>query len=328
MARPLRIEYPGAWHYVMNQARKREKIFLNQKGYQVFLDLLGDCAKRFALKIHAYSLLPDRYELFVNTPQPNLSRAMRHLDGVYTQKVNRFCDTDGPLFRRRYRSILVDVSNYGVELIRYIHQSPLRAKLGKVAGAYPWASHRYYLHGRGRPEWLQREFVSDFFVKGNSDPIVDLDVFVNEAVNRELTRTLSKEKWPALLGEETFKEWVRETHLDERFNEKEIPQLRETLKGKQLGDLQELSHRLWGKSAIDWTSVRRGFDNPMKRALVYVGRTYFMWTRQEMGEVFGGVKPSAISKQCARAQEEIRNHAGCYRHVKQLTKALKCQSKT
>ena len=120
MSRPLRIEYPGAWYHVMNRGRRREKIFYEDKDYQLFLDLLGNLQDLYDLEIHAYSLMPNHYHCLVRTPRSNLGRAMRHLDGVYTQKFNRLYKSDGAIFRGRYKAILVEEDTYVTELVRYI----------------------------------------------------------------------------------------------------------------------------------------------------------------------------------------------------------------
>jgi len=89
MSRPLRIEYPGAWYHVMNRGRRFEKIFLGRSDYQLFIDLLKEAIELWGVKISAFCLIPNHYHLLVQTPEGNLSRVMRHINGVYTQRYNR-----------------------------------------------------------------------------------------------------------------------------------------------------------------------------------------------------------------------------------------------
>jgi putative transposase len=107
MSRPLRIEYPDAWYHVMNRGRRGEDIFADRKDYNQFLDILKETARIWKLRIAAYCLMPNHYHLLVQTPHGNLSRCLRHIDG--------------PLFRRRYKSILVEAESYLLPLVRYIH---------------------------------------------------------------------------------------------------------------------------------------------------------------------------------------------------------------
>ena len=89
MSRPLRIEYQDAWYHVMNRGRRREKIFRGDPDYIRFKDLLKESTEIWGVNICAYCLMPNHYHLLVQTPQANLSRFMRHVNGIYTQRFNR-----------------------------------------------------------------------------------------------------------------------------------------------------------------------------------------------------------------------------------------------
>jgi putative transposase len=88
------------------------------------------------------------------TPDANLSRCMRHLNGVYTQKYNVVHGSDGTLFRGRYKSILVNADSYVLQLVRYIHRNPLKAGLVKRLDQYVWSSHKGYLSKIKKWNWL------------------------------------------------------------------------------------------------------------------------------------------------------------------------------
>jgi len=89
MARPLRIEYEGALHHITSRGNARQDIFLVDPDRELFLETLADAVHRFGWICHAYCLMSNHYHLLVETPEPNLSRGMRHLNGVYTQAFNR-----------------------------------------------------------------------------------------------------------------------------------------------------------------------------------------------------------------------------------------------
>ncbi len=129
MSRPLRIEYPGAWYHIMNRGRRGSDIFEEEEERKIFLILLKESTKLWNVHISAYCLMNNHYHILAKTPQANLSRIMRHLNGVYTQRFNRFHGYDGQLFRGRFKSILIEDDNYLLELVRYIHRNPLRARV-------------------------------------------------------------------------------------------------------------------------------------------------------------------------------------------------------
>lgn len=89
MTRPLRLEYNGAWYHIMNRGRRREKIYYSNADYEAFLTVLQEAQSNWQLNIAAYCLMPNHYHLLVQTPEGNLSRCMRHINGVYTQRPKR-----------------------------------------------------------------------------------------------------------------------------------------------------------------------------------------------------------------------------------------------
>ena len=156
MVRPLRIEYPGAWYHVMNRGRRGENVFADRDDYVTFIALLQETSEMFDFQVSAFCLMSNHYHILVQTPSGNLSRAMRHVNGVYTQRYNRRHDTDGQLFRGRYKSVLVQEDSHLLELLRYIHRNPVRAQMCNGASDYLWSSHHGYLISTKKWEWLHK----------------------------------------------------------------------------------------------------------------------------------------------------------------------------
>ena len=108
--------------------------------YETFLTTVAEACQRFDCIIHGYCLMGNH--LIIETPNANLSRVMRHINGVYTQRYNRLKKTDGSLFRGRFKAILVDQDNYLLQLTRYIHRNPKEMKRPLVTqlADYSWSS--------------------------------------------------------------------------------------------------------------------------------------------------------------------------------------------
>ncbi len=100
MTRPLRIEYPGAFYHVMSRGNRRDTICRDDADRHAFVDILGAVCVRFDWRIHAWYLMPNHYHLLVETLQANLSRGMRQLNGVFTQRTNRHYQTVSRALRR------------------------------------------------------------------------------------------------------------------------------------------------------------------------------------------------------------------------------------
>lgn len=142
MARPLRIEYPGALYHLTSRGDGQEDIFLDDTDREEFLSVLGSVVERFGWRLYAYCLMDNHYHLMVETPKGNLSKGMRQLNGVYTQRLNRRHARVGPVFQGRFKAILVDKQTYLLELSRYVVLNPVRAKRVKDPGRYRWSSYR------------------------------------------------------------------------------------------------------------------------------------------------------------------------------------------
>lgn len=125
MPRALRIEFENAHYHVMHRSVAGRSIFSSSECYQAFLDILGEVCFRYGFVVHAYCLLNKQYHLLINTPKGNLSRVMRHINGVYTQRYNRLNSTEGPLFKGRFKAVLVEHGPAVFKLSKYIHCRPM-----------------------------------------------------------------------------------------------------------------------------------------------------------------------------------------------------------
>ena len=210
MSRPLRIDYPNAWHHVMNRARRGQDLFVDKADYQQFIDLLQEITELFKVNVAAYCLMPTHYHLMLQTPDANLSRCMRHLNGVYTQRYNVSHRCDGTLFRGRYKSILVDADNYLLQLVRYIHRNPLAAGLVKRLDQYVWSSHKGYLSKAKKWNWLYKHFVLDMLTTQINSQIQVYRQFMAQEQDEDLVRVLDGKKPPSMLGSEKFISWIKD----------------------------------------------------------------------------------------------------------------------
>ncbi len=142
MSRPVRIEFPDALYHVTSRGDRREPIFDDDQDRRSFLTTLEQVVNRFNWVCHAWCLMDNHYHLLVQTPDGNLSRGMRQLNGVYTQASNRRHGRVGHLFQGRFKAILVDGDAYLLELTRYVVLNPVRAGMVNNPADWPWSSYR------------------------------------------------------------------------------------------------------------------------------------------------------------------------------------------
>lgn len=154
MSRPLRLEFAGAVYHVTSRGDRRESIFEDDVDREALLAVVAQGLARFAATMFAYCLMGNHYHFVVQTQQPNLSRLMRHINGVYTQICNRRHRKVGHLFQGRFKAIVVDRDAYFLEVCRYVDLNPLRANLVKHPGDWPWSSYRAHTGADAAPAWL------------------------------------------------------------------------------------------------------------------------------------------------------------------------------
>ena len=159
MARPLRIEYAGAVYHVTSRGDGRKPIFRDDEDRMVLLAILKEVKDRYHWYCYAYCLMENHYHLVIETPDANLSRGMRQLNGVYTMRFNRRHDTVGHVFQGRYKAILIQKERHLLEVCRYVVVNPVRARLVRNPGDWRWSSYRATAGMEGAHPCLTRECV-------------------------------------------------------------------------------------------------------------------------------------------------------------------------
>jgi len=165
MSRPIRIEFAGALYHVTSRGNRQEAVYLDDKDRQNFLSLLAQVSTDYNWLVHAYCLMDNHYHLLIETPDANLSRGMRQLNGVYTQITNRYHGNVGHVFQGRYKAILVEKESYLLELARYIVLNPVRANMVKEAEDWPWSSYRKTAGMTRQNDWLTTDWLLAVFSK-------------------------------------------------------------------------------------------------------------------------------------------------------------------
>lgn len=316
MSRPLRIEYEGAWYHVMNRGRRKEKIFFNEKDFEIFKKTLSEISHRYDIKIHAYVLMSNHYHLLINTPRANLSRAMRHLNGTYTQRFNKKHKIDGSLFRGRFKSILVNSEEYLLELVRYIHRNPYKSGIEKKIGDYKWCSHKQYIKNVKSEDFLVVKEVLSRFSKYEKEAIRKLKAFVEKETPKDLMEKLDSVKWPAILGGKEFKEMIKEKYMGKEIDKKEIPEYADSFVRNEQAKLE--IDRIKVKYSKELASKRGRKERNIRLALIYVLRGKYGLELKTIGEISGGVGYSSISRRYKIAEEEILSGEGCFEEYRTL----------
>jgi len=283
MPRPLRIEYENAYYHVMNRGRGRQNIFHDEEYYNAFLLSLSEAHQRFGLQVLCYCLMSNHYHLLVKTPEANLGRAMRHINGLYTQRHNRLKRTDGSLFRGRYKAICVEEDSYQLQLSRYIHRNPVEAGIVEQIESYPWSSYAYYVKKKKTPHWLYtQEIFEQLHVKTRMRE--KYRAYVELGIDEEIAKFYGKENQSPYLGSQCFRDRVyKQSKTDELSVAKETHQLFRPR-------LDEIIKKVGKEFKVSRESI---IKNQRGRVVNNIPR----WVVLYMAQRYGGMKLKEIAEQ-------------------------------
>jgi REP element-mobilizing transposase RayT len=337
LARALRIEFDGAWYHVMNRGAGRRRVFGAAADAATFLALLGEISTVYGIEVHAYCLMGNHYHLLLRTPRAGLSRAMRHLDGVYTQRFNRSARTDGPLFRGRYRSVLIGEDSYLCCASRYIHLNPLEAKLVAQPEAYRESSYRAYLGLCSAPVWLQTAETLSRFQPG--DARENYRRFVMAGIDEDTRAFYAEVRRRPVLGSEQFRKRVEQrVRATASYGDPERPDYRLLGEPPTLEEIAAAVCRAFESSSADLRLASRrsyGFS-AVRGAFVLLGREVGGRPLAEVASWIGYRSCAAASKAMIRLRDrcswvpETRDRVECARSALRMAGGFprKSQAKT
>lgn len=255
MARPLRVEFPGAIYHITSRGNARQTIFEDEDDRERFLGILGTVVKNHRWLCHAYCLMGNHYHLLIETPEANLARGMRQLNGIYTQACNRRHSRSGHLFQGRYKAILVEKDSYLLALCRYIVLNPVAAGISPLPEEWPWSSYGPTAGLAPSPELLTTDWVLAQFGRNRREARQRYCEFVHQGFGQ--VSPWDDLRGGLLLGGEEFVERFQPL-LSERRNFEEIPRtqrlahrpsLERLLADAQDGPSRTLAARV---AHIDW----------------------------------------------------------------------------
>ncbi|OGX04343.1 MAG: hypothetical protein A3G87_04055 [Omnitrophica bacterium RIFCSPLOWO2_12_FULL_50_11] len=302
MARPLRIEYPGAFYHVYSRGLERREIFRDRCDFEKFLKILTEVQKARSFICHSYCLMPNHYHLYLETPLANLSKVMQETNGRYTQSYNRRYKRVGPLFQGRYKAKLIDEEAYSLQLSRYIHLNSVKAKMVKGPEGWEWSSYGAFM-GKKKPEifletgWLLKQIGSRR----------EFERFTLEGLHDSWDPVEANRRRP-ILGSERFVERIKARFVPQK-KDSSLTGLRELRREDRLKDVEQCVRGL-------------GCDEGLRKKLLLYGlRRYTALSLKEAGERVGGMKPVAVSQTVRRFVEEAERS----KKINSLIQSLDCK---
>jgi REP element-mobilizing transposase RayT len=310
MARPLRINYSGAFYHVTSRGNERKNVFKSKRDREKFFEYLDSATQRYDAVIHVFCLMDNHFHLLIETPSGNLPQIMRHINGAYTTYFNVKRARSGHLFQGRYKAILVEIDEYAKELSRYIHLNPVRAKMVKTPEEYEWSSYQFYIGVKKPPEWLYRDFILGYFGGKVSIAQKEYHHFVSTMVNEEYDSPLDEVVSSTLLGSPGFITSIKDKFLSGKKPDKNLPALKALVEKASMQDIFDEVESVFGKEPALCRNVK-----------MFLSQRYTGEKLKDIGTHFG-IGESGVSQASRRVNDKIRKEKKFRRKIRKVEKYL------
>jgi putative transposase len=161
MARKPRIEQAGGIYWVTGRCVTGTRLAPQER--ELFLQFLGHTVARHHWACAGYAILEEGYEVLLTTPEANLSRGMRDLNGEFTQALNRSRSRSGPVFHGRFKAAAVEAGAPFLEVCRAVALSPVLAGLCGKPGKWAHGSYAPLVGEAEGPTFLEGGWVVEHF---------------------------------------------------------------------------------------------------------------------------------------------------------------------
>ncbi len=309
MARPYRLQGENCCYHITSRGDDRKKIFVSDYDYQQFLKYLLNAKAKYNFYLYAYVLMNNHYHLLLETTQPNLSKIMHYVNSSYTTYYNLKCHKSGHVFQGRYKSILVDKDNYLLELTRYIHLNPVRAKIVPKPEDFKYSSYQGYLKKDG-DGYIDKKQIREAISIGTEQ----YRQYAAEGIGNKDT-PLKGIYAGFILGEPSFiKEKLK--ILKEKVASKDFS-YKEELKGpRDVKDIMDLISQEYGINMSEPCKMKK-YRIKEKKVAIYLLKRYSNLNNEEIGKIFG-ISCSAASKAAGSIEREMQEDSQLRKEIEKL----------
>jgi REP element-mobilizing transposase RayT len=319
MARALRIEYPGAFYHVMHRGNAGADIFKSVRDREKFLAYVGKAVERYDIKIHTYCLMTNHYHLLIETPQANLSRAIKWINVGYAVYFNRKRRRSGHLFQGRFKAVVVDADEYLKHLSRYIQLNPIRAGMVEYCKDYLWSSYPVMGGYAKTPEWLETHWLLSLFGQSRKKATKRYREFVESVQNQKIENPSKDLVSGVILGGSEFVNWIKRNFLSMDPDIKEKPQLKSLKPGLTA---EELMPAICKEFACTREAIlRKGKKGNLSRDVaIYLSREMTGESGVALGRYFG-ISGAGVTVRHGIIAEKIKKDRKLSRQVNRVRKA-------
>jgi putative transposase len=326
MARPLRIQFPGACYHITCRGIERRRIYADDKDRYKFLGLLAESLETYQVILYAYILMKNHFHLLIRTRKANCSEFMRHFNICYTSWFNWRHGRCGNLYQGRYQAYLVDADTYLLEVSRYVHLNSIQGRgmrsldyrdKWRYARLHKWSSLPGYLNERHVISIVDYDFILS--VIGDRSAYHN---FVVDGLKRGIESPFRKVKSRFILGDDGFVAQVKK-HL-KRGSRREQPSYRDIVMSVLepevvLGILQ----REYGVSTV--LLKRRSAQGVLRGIVADLLYKYCEITQAQIGRLLGNIDYMAVCQLRKRLKEKMQKDKEVREKYVKMEKLLKSE---
>lgn len=317
MARPVRIEYEGAFYHVTTRGNERRRIFFTETDYERIKDYLKEAQDKYGYLLHGYILMTNHYHLIVETPHGNLREIMHYINSSYTTYINRKRGRAGHLFQGRYKAILVDKDTYLLELSRYLHLNPVRAKIVAKPEEYPYSSYRSYIR-KEKEDIVHRKLILEMISQHRKEVHKAYKEYVERGIGEEDASPLKNVYAGVILGSRAFIKQTLERLTGEHL-EKEHVAHKKALKTMHTSDTIIDTLCRHGKITAEEVFQK---SNHGRDIAIYLIKKFTSLPNRQIGELFGDLSYSAVAKAYQRFVVRLKEDTSLRKVVERCSRAL------
>lgn len=316
MARPLRIEYEGAFYHITARGNEKKIIFYSQADCEKFKFYLRNAVEKYACRLHCYVIMSNHYHLLIETLKANLSKILHYINTSYSNYFNNKEQRIGHLFQGRYHAILIDSENYLLEVSRYLHLSPVRANIVKRPEDYPQSSYNSYI-SENKKKLVFCDLILEM-TGGHSHSRESRQIyrkFVESSIGKKLENPFEKVTAGIILGNKKFMNRALQKVKKETLDKKGIAN-RKPL--KSLIEVEDILNTLCEYYCADKKEIMSKKNRKYKNILIYLLKKYTELTNESIGNLFGILSYSAVSKGNLRFIKTLKENPKLRKDVEEI----------
>ena len=316
MARPLRIEYEGAFYHITARGNERKRIFFGKGDYDKFKEYLLEAQDKYGYRLHCYVLMGNHYHLVIETPNGNMNKVLHYINGSYANYINRKRNRSGHLLQGRYKGILVDRDAYLLELSRYLHLNPVRAKIVERPEDYRQSSYRSYVKTQ-KEAIVTTDLILGMVSEDGKTGRRAYREYVEKGVDEGGRNPLEDVYGGVILGSRGFIKQALGTLKEAALDQEEIARRRELRKF----EIEEVIEAVCSYFKVPTDRLAEGGKDLRDMAIYLLKRHTFVLNRQ-IGELFEGLTYSGVSKANQRFSMRMSGDRALRKAVEKITGSM------